>query len=52
MGSTVGLPGLGILVALLIGSALAGVVGAVVAVPTAALVTVLMDEYMVRKGSS
>ncbi len=48
MGSTVGLPGLGILVALLIGSALAGVVGAIVSVPTAVLVSVLLDEYLVR----
>ena len=52
MGSTVGLPGLAILVALLIGSALAGVVGAVVAVPTAVLVTVLVDEYLVRRAAS
>jgi predicted PurR-regulated permease PerM len=49
MGSTVGLPGLGILVALLIGSSLAGVVGAVVSVPTAVLVSVLLDEYLVRR---
>jgi predicted PurR-regulated permease PerM len=49
MGSTVGLPGLGILVALLIGSALAGVVGAIVSVPTAVLVSVLLDEYLVQK---
>ena len=52
MGSTVGLPGLGILVALLIGSALAGVVGAIVAVPTAVLVSILMDEYLVRKDTA
>jgi predicted PurR-regulated permease PerM len=49
MGNRVGLPGLGILVALLLGSALAGVVGAIVSVPTAVLVSVLMDEYLVRK---
>ena len=49
MGSTVGLPGLSILVSLLIGSALAGVVGAIVAVPTAVLVSILADEYLVRK---
>ncbi len=49
MKSSVDLPGLAILVALLIGSALAGVVGALVSVPTAALVAVLIDEYLVAK---
>jgi len=49
MGNRVGLPGLGILVSLLLGSAMAGVVGAIVSVPTAVLVSVLMDEYLVRK---
>jgi predicted PurR-regulated permease PerM len=49
MGSTVGLPGIAILAALLIGSALAGVVGAIVSVPTAVLVSVLTDEYLVRR---
>ncbi len=50
MKSSVDLPGLAILVALLIGSALAGVLGALVSVPTAVLVAVLLDEYMVSKG--
>jgi predicted PurR-regulated permease PerM len=49
MGTRVGLPGLSILVALLIGSELGGVVGAIVSVPTAVLVSVLLDEYLVRK---
>ena len=49
MGNTVGLPALGILVSLLIGSAIAGVVGAIVSVPTAVLVSILMDEYLVRR---
>jgi predicted PurR-regulated permease PerM len=49
MKSTVNLPGLAILVALLLGSALAGIVGALVSVPTAALVAVLLDEYLVVK---
>ena len=40
--------GLTVLVALLAGTALAGVVGALVSVPTAALIAVLMDEYMVQ----
>lgn len=52
MGSRVGLPGLGILAALLLGSALAGVIGAVVSVPTAVLVSVLADEYLARKESA
>ena len=49
MGTRVGLPGLGILAALLLGSELAGVVGAIVSVPTAVLVSVLVDEYFVKK---
>lgn len=49
MRNSVGLPGLSILVALLIGSALGGVPGALVSVPTAVLVAVLMDEYLVYK---
>ena len=38
-----------VLIALLLGTALAGIVGALVAVPTAALVSVLMDEYAVQR---
>lgn len=49
MRSRVGLPGLAILVALLVGGQLAGVVGALVSVPTAVLFTVLIDEYLVAK---
>ncbi|MEO8734981.1 MAG: AI-2E family transporter [Edaphobacter sp.] len=49
MRSSVNLMGLTVLIALLCGTALAGVVGALVAVPTAALVTVLLDEYAVQK---
>ncbi len=49
MKSSVNLMGLSVLIALMAGLALAGVVGALVAVPTAALVAVLTDEYMVRK---
>ena len=49
MGTRVGLPGLSILVALLIGSELGGVLGALVSVPTAVLVSVLIDEYLVQK---
>jgi len=49
MRSSVNLMGLTILVALLLGTALAGIVGALVAVPTAALVSVLLEEYAVQK---
>jgi predicted PurR-regulated permease PerM len=52
MGTRVGLPGLSILAALLIGSELGGVLGAIVSVPTAVLVSVLIDEYLVRKEPS
>jgi predicted PurR-regulated permease PerM len=48
MRSSVNLMGLTILIALLCGTALAGIVGALVAVPTAALVSVLLDEYAVQ----
>jgi predicted PurR-regulated permease PerM len=49
MRNSVGLPGLSILVALLLGAALGGVPGALVSVPTAVLVSVLVDEYLVKK---
>jgi predicted PurR-regulated permease PerM len=49
MRSTVGLPGVAVLVALVIGSELAGVVGAVVAVPSAALMSTFIDEYAANR---
>jgi predicted PurR-regulated permease PerM len=52
MKTSVNLMALSVLIALLCGTAVAGVVGALVAVPTAALVAVLMDEYMVQKPES
>lgn len=52
MKNSVGLPGLSIIVALLLGFALEGVPGAMVSVPTAVLVTVLVDEYFVRKEAA
>ncbi len=52
MRSRVHLMGLSVLIALLSGTALAGVVGAMVAVPTAALVAVFLDEYIVQKDSA
>ncbi len=48
MQSSMDLPGLAVLVALLMGSKLAGVVGALVAVPTAVLVAVLIREYLIQ----
>ena len=52
MKNSVGLPGLAIIVALLLGFALEGVPGAMVSVPTAVLVTVLVDEYFVHKETA
>jgi predicted PurR-regulated permease PerM len=49
MQNRIGLPGLAVLVALMLGFALAGVLGALVSVPTAVLVEVLIDEYLVWK---
>jgi len=49
MRSSVNLMGLTVLIALIAGTALAGVAGALVAVPTAALVAVLMEEYLIQK---
>lgn len=51
MQNRVNLPGLAILVALLLGFGLAGVLGALVSVPTAVLVAELLDEYLVWNGS-
>ncbi|WP_035350625.1 AI-2E family transporter [Edaphobacter aggregans] len=52
MRTSVDLMGLTILIALLCGTALAGIVGALVAVPTAALIAVLLDEYAIRKDQA
>jgi predicted PurR-regulated permease PerM len=49
MSTSVELSGLTVLIALLCGTALAGVTGALVAVPTAALIAVLLEEYAVHK---
>jgi predicted PurR-regulated permease PerM len=48
MKSTVDLPALAVIIALALGGSLAGVLGALVAVPTAALVAVIIDEYVVK----
>jgi predicted PurR-regulated permease PerM len=49
MRHSVNLMGLTVLIALIAGTRLAGIVGALVAVPTAALIAVLLDEYLVQK---
>jgi predicted PurR-regulated permease PerM len=49
MRQSVNLMGLTVLIALIAGTELAGIVGALVAVPTAALIAVLLDEYLVQK---
>jgi predicted PurR-regulated permease PerM len=51
MKTRVGLPALAILLSLLLGSALEGIAGAMVAVPTAVLVAELLDEYLVHKDA-
>lgn len=52
MKNRVDLSALAIFVALLVGSALGGIPGAMVAIPTAVLVAVLLDEYLVRKDAA
>ena len=49
MRSRVQLPALAIFAALLLGSELGGIAGAMVAIPTAVLVSVLVEEYLVHK---
>lgn len=49
MKTTVDLPALAVIIALAIGGALAGILGALVAVPTAALIAVIVDEYLVKE---
>jgi predicted PurR-regulated permease PerM len=52
MRNRVNLPALAIFIALILGSALEGVLGAMVAIPTAVLVAVLLDEYAIRRDDS
>lgn len=51
MQTSVDLAGTAVLIALLLGLSLADIAGALVAVPTAVLVTVLIDEYVIAPGS-
>ena len=48
MKTSVNLMGLTVLIALIAGTAIAGIVGALVSVPTAALVAVFVQEYLVQ----
>lgn len=48
MQTSVNLAGLAVIIALLLGSSLAGIVGAMVSVPTAVLIAVLLNEYLVK----
>jgi len=48
MRHSVDLVGLAVIIALVLGASLAGIVGAMVAVPTAVLVAVLLNEYAVK----
>lgn len=49
MKSTVDLPALAVIIALALGGSLAGILGALIAVPSAALAAVLIEEYLVKK---
>lgn len=51
MKSTVDLSPLAVIIALALGGALAGILGALVSVPTAALVSVFVEEYLVKRKS-
>ncbi len=52
MRSTVNLPGVAVVTALMIGGELAGVLGAIVAVPTAALLATVLGEYLQKDASA
>ena len=52
MRSRVQLPALAIFAALLLGAELGGIAGAMVAIPTAVLVSVLVEEYLVKKNDA
>ncbi|HWX55816.1 MAG TPA: AI-2E family transporter [Verrucomicrobiae bacterium] len=52
MKSTLDLSPLAVIIALALGGSLGGVLGALVAVPTAALVAVFADEYLVKRKSA
>jgi predicted PurR-regulated permease PerM len=45
---SVDLPALTVIISLIVGGAIAGVLGALIAVPTAGIIGVVLDEYLVR----
>jgi predicted PurR-regulated permease PerM len=49
---SVDLPALAVIIALMIGGALAGILGALIAVPTAALCAEIIQEYLVKKDAT
>lgn len=49
MKTTVDLPALAVIIALALGGTLAGILGALIAVPSAAVAAVFIDEYLVKK---
>jgi len=52
MKAKVGLPGIAVIVALAIGGSLAGIPGALVAVPSAAIIATVLDEYATDKAGT
>lgn len=52
MKHTVNLSPLAVIIALCLGGSLAGILGALVSVPTAVLVSVLADEYLVKRKAT
>lgn len=52
MQSSVNLAGIAVFIALLVGGGLAGIPGVLVAVPSAVLIAVLVDEYVVRPANN
>jgi predicted PurR-regulated permease PerM len=52
MEASVDLPPLAVIIALSLGASLEGVLGALVSVPTAALVAVFLDEYLVKPNEA
>jgi predicted PurR-regulated permease PerM len=52
MRAAVDLPGITVVIALTIGGQLAGLLGAIVAVPTAALIATVIDEYVMENNPS
>jgi predicted PurR-regulated permease PerM len=52
MKSKVGIPGVALIAALAVGGELAGIAGALVAVPTAAIIATVLDEYVTSESQN